>query len=73
MTYDVNELDKFIKRIHIKAEESYKLSKVLNGYCIANSSDEGIYEILPVVNRIYSISDELNGVLAYYKNGEIVD
>lgn len=71
MNFDTKELDKFIRKIDIKTEEIYRLTKVLNSYCKANEFDEGIYEITPIVERLCFLADNINGTLCYYKDGEI--
>lgn len=71
MNFNAEQLDKFIRKIDIKTEEVYKLTKVFDSYCKANELDEGIYEISPIIDRLCFLSDYVNGTMCYYKDGEI--
>ncbi len=49
---------KLTEKTYAQINDVYKIAKVLCSYCSANSSYEGINEIMPIVDLLLKYSDE---------------
>ncbi len=62
-----------IKTICSKAEDIYKISKVLHQYCMQHSFCEELNDISPITKQLYNLCDNLYCDLQNLVNGENPD